>query len=446
MAATSSTRAAQPATSTANDAIPTVEITAGSSVKSKVRQCLAILQIPNGAPAEPAAQGKGSRKRGNRIVALKAVHPSAGSKTITVAEIAKRSIAAAATAGDKGKGTAGVWWQYTKVESNLIEWPPKKTTAKTQETPVARDEKADEKGDKDDKKQDDADALLNASKRRQSIAEERTAKKRKIDHQPATQPPVSISQNMLKPAQPANAYTQPERLASPILSSDNRPPHLRDTSPAASSDSIPPHLRDSSPAADSDHSIPPHLRDSSPAVKSDHSIPPHLRDSSPAAQSDYSIPPHLRDSSPAASSDHSIPLHLRSSTPTPKPSSPQVTRPSTHSKIKHASVEDAVETSSPPPMAVDELIDDAGTTSKHAAPESEDDSEDGYREFQHLDFEHVPDRYTKKLLAELDEAERKRKKYRAVAVMTIYLSLQRRSDLEKLYGVQTNLEAKAKNS
>ncbi|KAK6359556.1 hypothetical protein TWF696_000709 [Orbilia brochopaga] len=378
--ATASTRAAahNDASATTNDAVPTVEITAGSSIKSKVRQCLAILQVPSGAPStQSAASGKTLRKAkgGNRIVALKAVHPSAGSKAITVAEIAKRCIAATATGDSGGKNAAGVWWQYTKVESSLIEWPPKKTKTKTEPAPrhEAEGRKEEEKQKEKSSREADVDALLNASKRRQSVVEERTAKKRKLDH-PDTPPPQLDT------------------------SSDDRPPHLRDTSPAARSDS---------------------------------SIPPHLRDSSPAARSDSSIPPHLRDSSPVAGSDDSIPPHLRSSTPTPKPSPRPTAR------------EGPPTTSSPPLMVVDELVE---SVDESAASQSDDsDNEDDYRDFRHMDLEHAPEKFTKQLLADLDEAERKRKKYRAIAVMTIYLSLQRRSDLEKLYGVQTNFEAKPKD-
>ncbi|KAJ6260376.1 hypothetical protein Dda_4602 [Drechslerella dactyloides] len=369
----------------AKDAVPTVEITANSSIKSKVRQCLAILQVPSeGEPAPTATTRKAARK-GNRIVALKAVHPSAGSKTITVAEIAKRCIAAAGATD--GKGATGTWWQYTKLESSLIEWPPKKQTKTKTDPPPRPTAAAAGNTDREKEQQEelDADALLNASKRRRSVIDERAAKKRKLDHsdiEPSPPRPVSVD-----------------------LSSDDRPPHLRHSSPAASSDSIPPHLRSSSPAARSDSS---------------------------------SIPPHLRHSPPAAGSDDSIPPHLRSSTPTPKPSSPARPSASTarnqpDSHTANATREDPPVTSSPPPM-VDEQMES-------------DDDEDGdeYRDFQQLDLDHVPEKYTKKLLADLDEAERRRKKYRAVAVMTIYLSLQRRGDLEKLYGVQTNFEVKAKD-
>ncbi|KAF3936458.1 hypothetical protein ABW19_dt0206795 [Dactylella cylindrospora] len=523
--------------SKATDSIPTIEIKLNSSISSKVRQCLAILQVPSNIDeSKPAALAdKAARK--SKIVALKAVHPSAGSKTITVAEIVKRCIAE----GD-GKGGKGTWWQYTKLESQLIEWPPKKY-------------KKEEEPRKEEEEKEVEVAAQNANKRKQHVVEERAAKRPKLDStqrdtgaqrsahvgetpaawatssQPTQKPipkrldttgnvedgqdemetdeipqqlrdstpvrhtttlPPSSASSMGKPTHLASSspgpmsedrpshllpsspgpssIVGPAHLRSPSQASDSteKPAHLRYSSPGMSSVGNPAHLRDNSPTLSSDKPV--HLREYSPALSSD--IPVHLRDSSPEPQSDDK-PEYLLDSSPTTpkaparvnpqtySSSASKPDHLASSSPfKPLEVTPTVNRrvsgrPASSSPITARQAATPVKskdihhlTSSPPaiPHAHVESDDESPVSPEDLEVEEEEivdeddaeESEDEYRQFSYLNVENLPEKHTKRLLAELDAAERNRKKYRAIAIMTIYLSLGKRGDLEKLYGGQTN--------
>ncbi|EPS44022.1 hypothetical protein H072_1988 [Dactylellina haptotyla CBS 200.50] len=433
------------------DSMPTVEIRINSSIKAKVRQCLTILHDDSHATTPAGGAKRGRRKP--KIVALRATHPSAASKTITVAEIAKRQIE------DKEGGYGkGVWWQFTKVESKLVEWPSRKYKERTDKG--KREQKVDE-GETDLK--DEAGA--NANKRKQNAGDERAAKRPKLGPSTVQDNDASVGETDRNPiAISSGSAPKPVDSMSPYplgndIDDDDVPPHLKplsDSDDEMESDEKPPHLRDTTPletptplppvrpqaASSISDGRPPHMRDLSP--ESSDGIPPHLRNSSPGPRSDDE-PPHLQ----ILSSDDRPP-HLRSSAPnTPFKvlPDPNHRRPSPIASIQ--SHENIPLTSSPPATSQRVAIesDSESTRSQPRAQgegEEQEEDEDEYRQFTYLDYEHLPDKDSKKLLADLDEAERNRTKYRAMAIMTIYLSLEKRPDLESLHGCQTNLSENSK--
>ncbi|KAK6535198.1 hypothetical protein TWF694_001668 [Orbilia ellipsospora] len=495
---------------TANDrvayAVPTVQIKVNSSIRAKVRQCLAIL-YPSSTPSvsnattRPAPVDK-KAKRGSKIVALEAAHPSAASKTITVAEIVKRCIQ-----DDKQEGRKGLWWQFTKIESKLIDWPPPKNNKPRQENAITvEDEEKDDDDDDDDSEEGRKEstkpdqAAINANKRKQNGPEERAAKKPRLH----SSNPQDAGESHRNPINISSSSTSKASSKIQQDAQDETPPHLQNLSNQVSGDGpIPPYSTtqrademevEMEDDDDDDDEIPPHLRDTPPpatpppqrrpqsasSVVSD-GKPAHLRGTSPPQSDD--VPPHLRDSTPIPAnpkSEHQQqqwgyssdekPAHLQSSAPnTPFKAAAQPSHHSSHSRGPKSPPTNPIHTEKPdvnhkgspaqkpqpksvsisspsvPHHATVESDDESTTvkTSHVQANKAEDESEeedddDEYRRFTQLDLERVSEKHTKRLLNELDEAERNRKKYRAIALMTIYLSLEKRSDLEKLHGCQTN--------
>ncbi|KAF3907285.1 hypothetical protein ABW20_dc0110166 [Dactylellina cionopaga] len=461
------------------NSVPTVDININSSIKSKVKQCLAILQPTGGTNSSNATTTKPAEKavKRSKLIALRAVYPSAGSKTITVAEIVKRYIAEGDGAqGGKGKG---IWWQYTKIESKLIEWPPKQKK---------QGGKQNEGGKNEDKNEvDEAEAISNANKRKQNGVDERATKKPKLDHPPRNtdsqnddhgareilQQPITISSSSTPKA---NRKKRMDQLDGSYDDMEEIPRHIREQSdpPDSDDDEIPPHLRAGSEDEMDTDDKPPHLKSLSPArtrkqvrPQTASSVsdgrPAHLRESSPNLWSD-DRPAFLRDSTPIQSeardngpskleetSSDDRPPHLQSSTPnTPAKTQPSARQPNSSKSSGPTAVgrpsnkpQDCPSLTSSPPPTHDSNVESENAFIKPQKDlsdleEDDEEEEDEYRRFTYLDIEQLPEKHTKKLLADLDEAERNRKKYRAIAIMTIYLSLEKRVDLEKLYGVQTN--------
>ncbi|KAF3905873.1 hypothetical protein AA313_de0208565 [Arthrobotrys entomopaga] len=483
--------------------VPTVQINVNSSIKAKVRQCLAILYPPSSTPdvsnattrPDPAQK---KAKRGSKIVALMAVHPSAASKTITVAEIVKRCIQ-----NDKQEGRKGLWWQFTKIESKLIDWPPppSKNNKPRQENVIVVEEEEEEEEEAEAEENHDEErgesaksdqATLNANKRKQNGPEERAAKKPRLYssnpqdagkshrnpiHISSSSTPTAASQNLQDTDDEIPLHLQ--NLSSEVSGDGAIPPYstaqkVDEFEMEMEDDDIPPHLRDTPPRATSPFQRRP--RTASSVVSSDEK-PAHLRGTSSPAQSD-DMPPHLRDSTPTPANPQSQhqrqwsyssdekPAHLQSSAPnTPvqpshhssqshKPRSPSADPTRTEkpdanpkgSSTKKPQAQPVLVSSQSIPHRATVESDDESTTMKSPRLEANEikeesaseDDDDEYRRFTQLDLERVSERHTKKLLTELDDAERNRKKYRAIALMTIYLSLEKRSDLERLHGCQTN--------
>lgn len=285
----------------------------------------------------------------------------------------------------------------------------------------------DDKGKSEGKAKQEA--TTNANKRKQDGPDSRASKR----------PRLNLSQSRNADAPKSNLKKRRRYQTDGADDDDGVPPHLREDNGLESDDDVPPHLQDATDDMDTDD-VPPHLRQSSPD-----DIPPHLRDSTPGAYSDTK-PGFLRDSTPGNEGDggsDDIPPHLRGSSPfkdrdgssTPKPMPTQG--------------EDRTLTSSPPALstetpkqAQEEGREEDSNEDKDSNSSDEDD--DGYRRFSYLDIEQLSEKHTKRILEDIDEAERNRKKYRAIAVMTIYLSLEKRGDFEKLYGGQTNAGEKKK--
>ncbi|KAK6517322.1 hypothetical protein TWF281_003979 [Arthrobotrys megalospora] len=435
------------------DSIPTISISTNSVIRKKVTQCLSLLQIPTQAAttADPsssnatAAKNQSNKKTSTRgppkIIALTTGHPSAGSKAITIAEIVKRCIAD--TDGD------GVWWQYTKLESKLVELPPRKPIlVKEDAKKKDHNEGIKEKGKGKGKPEA---ATANANKRKQDGPDSRASKRPKLDPSQSQNTDSQEPENTTSKPNPKKRRYQTDGIDQDSNDDDDDdiPPHLRENQDLQSDDDdVPPHLRDATDDMDTD-GIPPHLRQSSPD-----DIPPHLRNSSPALYSD-SKPGFLRDSSPVNEDEgdggggggggsDDIPPHLRGSSPVQDRDGSSTPKPTSSNK----QAQDRMLTSSPPPIPTMDDNDDDKTSKQSQQGQDSDSSdssdEDGYRQFSYLDIEHLPEKHTKRILEDIDEAERNRKKYRAIAVMTIFLSLEKRGDMEKLYGGQTNAGEKRK--
>ncbi|KAF3157280.1 hypothetical protein EYR41_009160 [Orbilia oligospora] len=448
------------------DSIPTIDISSNSSIRKKVSQCLSVLQVqPSSSSSstttgtttttvvEPQGKKKkkaSSKKSPPKIIALRTVHPSAGSKVITVAEIVKRCIADPPTDGSDGNTRKGVWWQYTKLESKLIELPPRKPMVVKEGDTLKKDKKKDDtKPDRNvkDKRKPEPEPTTNTNKRKQDGPESRASKRPKLDLSQNQNVDSTIESSALKSNPKKRRRDKSDGTDEDSNDDDDIPPHLKENNNSESDDDIPPHLRDVTDDMDTDD-VPPHLRQSSPD-----DIPPHLRNSTPELYSDTK-PGFLRDSSPEneggggrGGGSNDIPPHLRGSSPfkgrdgssTPKPIPTQG--------------EDQTLTSSPPSLSTEtptkaqkeHKIEDLNEDKNSDSDDDEDeDEDDGYRKFSYLDIEHLPEKHTKRILEDIDEAERNRKKYRAIAIMTIYLSLEKHGDFEKLYGGQTNEGEKKK--
>ncbi|KAK6510039.1 hypothetical protein TWF481_004752 [Arthrobotrys musiformis] len=396
------------------DSIPTISISSNSVIRKKVTQCLSSLRIITPTTIAELNGKKGSQK----IIALRTTHPSAGSKAITIAEIVKRCIAESSDGAGKR-----VWWQYNKLESELVELPPRKPALKAETV----------KGD--DKVRDKSNAkpgvtAANTNKRKQDGQESRASKRPKLD---SSQSLVdsTVRGSIPKPNPKKRRYQTddadedssgdedddtPAHLKSDNLQSDDAPSHLEDSADDMDTDGIPPHLRKSSP------DVPPHLRTSSPALYSD-TKPGFLRDSTPGGDVESDdIPPHLQGTSPVRNRDGSS---------TPKPTA--------RGKGRTLVSSPPVISAETPKQAQEEEEDEVSNEDSNSS-----DEDDGYRRFSYLDIEHLPEKRTKRILEDIDEAERNRKKYRAIAIMTIYISLEKREDFEKLYGSQTNAGEKTK--
>ncbi|KAF3168438.1 hypothetical protein TWF788_010937 [Orbilia oligospora] len=448
------------------DSIPTIDISSNSSIRKKVSQCLSILQIQPSSSSSSSStaaattttavvepQGKKNKKKASskkghpKIIALRTVHPSAGSKAITVAEIVKRCIADPPTDGSDGNTRKGVWWQYTKLESKLIELPPRKPMVVKEGDTLKQDKKKDDtKPDRNVKDKRKPEPITNANKRKQDGQESRASKRPKLDLSQSQNADSTIKGSALKSNSKKRRRDKSDGTDEDSNDDDDDiPPHLKEKNNLESDDDIPPHLRDATDDMDTDD-VPPHLRQSSPD-----DIPPHLRNSTPGLYSDTK-PGFLRDSTPdnegGGGGSDDIPPHLRGSSPfkgqdgssTPKPIPTQG--------------EDQTLTSSPPSLSTEtptksQEEHNSEDKNKDKNSDSDDDDEDededdGYRQFSYLDIEHLPEKHTKRILEDIDEAERNRKKYRAIAIMTIYLSLEKHGDFEKLYGGQTNEGEKKK--
>ncbi|EGX44743.1 hypothetical protein AOL_s00188g81 [Orbilia oligospora ATCC 24927] len=441
------------------DSIPTIDISSNSSIRKKVSQCLSVLQIQpssssssssttTGTTTTTAVEPQGKKKKASskkshpKIIALRTVHPSAGSKVITVAEIVKRCIADPPTDGSGGNTRKGVWWQYTKLESKLIELPPRKPMVVKEGDTLKKDKKKDDtKPDRNvkDKRKQEPEPTTNANKRKQDGQESRASKRPKLDLSQNQNVDSTIEGSAPKSNSKKRRRDKSEGTDEDSNDDDDIPPHLKENNDLESDDDIPPHLRDATDDMDTDD-VPPHLRQSSPD-----DIPPHLRNSTPGLYSDTK-PGFLRDSTPdngGGGGSDDIPPHLRGSSPfkdrdgssTPKPIPTQG--------------EDQTLTSSPPSLstetptkAQEEHNNEDKNEDKNS--DSDEDEDDGYRQFSYLDIEHLPEKHTKRILEDIDEAERNRKKYRAIAIMTIYISLEKHGDFEKLYGGQTNEGEKKK--
>ncbi|KAF3275073.1 hypothetical protein TWF970_007514 [Orbilia oligospora] len=407
------------------DSIPTIDISSNSSIRKKVSQCLSVLQIQpssssssssttTGTTTTTAVEPQGKKKKASskkshpKIIALRTVHPSAGSKVITVAEIVKRCIADPPTDGSDGNTRKGVWWQYTKLESKLIELPPRKPMVVKEGDTLKKDKKKDDtKPDRNvkDKRKQEPEPTTNANKRKQDGQESRASKRPKLDFSQNQNVDSTIEGSAPKSNSKKRRRDKSEGTDEDSNDDDDIPPHLKENNDLESDDDIPPHLRDATDDMDTDD-VPPHLRQSSPD-----DIPPHLRNSTPGLYSDTK-PGFLRDSTPdngGGGGSDDIPPHLRGKTPT---------------------------------KAQEEHNNEDKNEDKNS--DSDEDEDDGYRQFSYLDIEHLPEKHTKRILEDIDEAERNRKKYRAIAIMTIYISLEKHGDFEKLYGGQTNEGEKKK--
>ncbi|KAK6351773.1 hypothetical protein TWF718_004919 [Orbilia javanica] len=432
------------------DSVPTIDISPNAVIRKKVAQCLSILQIPTSTstststtdiPNQPSKKNPSKKAKQQKIIALRSTHPSAGSKTITIAEIVKRCIADSSSDGSN-TGGKGVWWQYTKLESKLIELPPRKPiVVKEEEVPKKDGNKPDKDNDQGKSNPKATTTTTNANKRKQDGSESRASKRPKLDppqdqHIDSTSPASTPKPNPRKRRrhQPDDADEGSDEDGEED-EEDDIPPHLRDNNGLESDGDIPPHLKDATDNMDTDD-VPPHLRQSSPV-----DVPPHLRDSTPGIYSDTK-PGFLRDSTPGNGHGGSddIPPHLRGSSPynyregssTPKP---MVSQAKSHPLI---SSPPAFPSETPKQAHEEEEEDENLNKGENPDSSSSDDDDDGYRRFTYLDIEHLPEKHTKRILEDIDEAERNRKKYRAIAIMTIYLSLEKRMDFEKLYGGQTN--------
>ncbi|KAK6338302.1 hypothetical protein TWF730_002366 [Orbilia blumenaviensis] len=444
------------------DSVPTIDVSQNSSIRKKVAQCLSLLQISSSAAesttttsAAAAETNEGSSgnntknkkktKKPPTIVALRTVHPSAGSKAITIAEIVKRTIAG--TPGDRDR-----WWQYTKLESRLIELPPRKPIVVKEESVKKGGDDAGKEQDEEKKSQGKAtkEALTNANKRKQNGSDSRASKRPKLDvsqgHSADSQTPVPTPE--LNPKKRRRDQTDRADDDDQDLSDDGDiPPHLREDKDAEDEDDedVPPHLRDATDDMDTDD-VPPHLRQSSPE-----DVPPHLRNSSPGVYSD-SKPDFLQGSTPGdvdiGGGSDGIPPHLRGSSPvrdrdgssTPKPTQTQI-RDDQGPTLTSSPPITTAETPRQPGIIEEEEEEDL---TKNADSDLDSSDDDGYRQFSYLDIENLPEKHTKRILEDIDEAERNRKKVRAIAIMTIFISLEKRGDLEKLYGGQTNAGEKRK--